>query len=60
MNYATKIMLEESKSSNILVVSHLQTLRMIKFCILETDNYEIWHNINYTHGEIIKEDYGKK
>ena len=57
---ATKIMLEESKSNNILIVSHLQTLRMIKFCILETDNYEIWHNINYTHGEIIKEAYGKK
>ena len=57
---ATKIMLEESKSNNILVVSHLQTLRMIRFCILETDNYEIWHNINYTHGEIVKEAYGKK
>lgn len=60
VNYATKIMLEESKSSDILVVSHLQTLRMIRFCILETDNYEDWHSINYTHGEIVKEDYGKK
>lgn len=54
------IMFEEFKENNILVVSHLQTLRMIKFCVQNSYNYDVWHEINYAHGEIIKEEYGKE
>jgi broad specificity phosphatase PhoE len=53
-------MFKEFKSDNILVVSHLQTLRMIKFCVVNSYNYDVWHEINYAHGEIVKEDYGKE
>lgn len=57
---SVKIILEASKRNNILVVSHLQTLRMISFCVLGTSNYDIWHSINYNHGEVVQECYGKK
>lgn len=57
---AVRIMLEESNKSNILVVSHLQTLRMIKFSIKNRYDYENWHSINYIHGEIVKENYEKE
>lgn len=45
---------------DVLVVSHLQTLRMIRFCVNNLHNYDVWHNINYLHGEVVEEDYGKK
>jgi broad specificity phosphatase PhoE len=46
--------------SDILVISHLQTLRMIRFCIYNSYNYEEWHNINYLHGEVVQESYGQE
>lgn len=54
------IMMDELKKRNILVVSHLQTLRMIKFCVENLDDYSIWYDINYAHGEVVKENYGEK
>ena len=60
VEYVSSIMLEEAKKNNILVVSHLQTLRMIKFCILKIHDYDKWHNINYSHGEVVLENYGEK
>lgn len=57
---AVKIIFDKSFSNNILVVSHLQTLRMIRFCVNNIHNYDTWHNVNYSHGEVVKEDYGEK
>lgn len=45
---------------NILIVSHLQTLRMIRFCMLGSYDYTTWYDINYPHGEVVLENYGKK
>lgn len=47
-------------AGNILVISHLQTLRMIRFCMLKSYDYSIWHDINYTHGEVVLENYRKR
>lgn len=60
VDIATKLINAESTINNILVVSHLQTLRMIRFCALDLYNYEIWHSINYNHGEVVQEYYGEK
>lgn len=60
VNKAVKVIKTASKTNNILVISHLQTLRMIRFCVLGLYNYELWHSINYNHGEVVKEDYGKQ
>lgn len=59
VNSEVQIIKEESKHTNILVISHLQVLRMIKFCIDESFDYTNWHNIQYLHGEITRENYGK-
>lgn len=54
-----EFMKNEFKYKNILVVSHLQVLRMIRFCMLDYHNFTEWHNINYKHGEIVRECYGE-
>lgn len=41
--------------SNVLVVSHLQVLRMIRCLVLGKFNYNFWYGINYNHGEIVQE-----
>jgi len=53
-------LMDKIKEKNILVVSHLQTLRMIKFCMENSYDYDKWHEINYSHGEVVKENYGEK
>lgn len=45
---------------DVLVVSHLQTLRMIRFCVRDSYDYDVWHNINYLHGEVVQEVYGEE
>lgn len=55
-----KIICKKYHTNNILIISHLQVLRMIKYCMSEEENYLHWHDINYNHGEIVKESYGKK
>lgn len=55
-----KIILKEYKKNDILVISHLQTLRMIKYSVSNIYTYEDWHNINYVHGEVVQENYGKE
>lgn len=60
VNNEVKIIKNEFKHSNILVISHLQVLRMIRFCVLERYDYVNWHNINYIHGEVVREKYGKE
>jgi len=57
---AVNIILNHFTTSNILVISHLQTLRMIRFCINNSINYDSWHSINYAHGEVVQENYGEK
>ena len=51
---------KQHQNSHILIISHLQVLRMIRFCMDNNFNYSQWHSINYSHGEVIKEHYGKK
>ena len=45
---------------DVLVVSHLQTLRMIRFCVNKSYDYDVWYDINYLHGEVVQEVYGKE
>ena len=47
-------------TQNILVISHLQTLRMIYFCVNNLYDYDIWHSINYSHGELVEEFYDEE
>jgi alpha-ribazole phosphatase len=42
-----------TKANNVLVISHLQVLRMLHFIINEVEDYSNWHFINYKHGEMI-------
>lgn len=59
----TQILEDISKtyySSNVLVISHLQVLRMIHFCMLKSNDYSHWHDVNYIHGEVVEETYGKE
>ena len=51
---------EVLSNDNILIVTHLQILRMIYFIINNIQEYSIWYNINYKHGEVVKENYGKR
>jgi len=60
VNKAVEIMLVEVRKKDIFVISHLQTLRMIRFCVTNSYNYDIWHSINYSHGEVVQENYGKE
>lgn len=60
VNLALEIIRDEFKNKSILVISHLQVLRMIRFCMLEKNDYTHWHDINYTHGEIVRECYGER
>jgi broad specificity phosphatase PhoE len=57
---AVEAMLTENKNNNILVVSHLQTFRMINFCVESKYDYDEWYNIKYNHGEVAQEEYGKR
>lgn len=54
------IIMDELRERNVLVVSHLQTLRMIRFCVESLYDYDNWYDINYVHGEVVQEYYGKK
>lgn len=56
---AVEEIIAERCLQNVLVVSHLQTLRMIRFCVNNLYNYDVWHNINYLHGEVVQEVYGE-
>ena len=49
-----------AQKRNVLIISHLQTLRMIRYCITKSYDYSAWHSINYAHAEVVKEDYGEK
>jgi len=55
---AVEIMQAEYKERDVFIVSHLQTLRMIKFCFAKSYEYDKWHDVNYSHGEVVKESYG--
>lgn len=59
VNDEIKVIMEEHKKKNVLIISHLQVLRMIHFCVTNNYDYSNWHNINYAHGEIMRERYGK-
>ena len=58
-NVVKKIMIERC-IQDVLVVSHLQTLRMIRFCVNDSYDYDVWHSINYLHGEGVQEVYGEE
>lgn len=51
---------EKNDTKNVLVVSHLQVLRMIWFIMNKEHSLNKWYEINYNHGEIVEEFYGKK
>ena len=57
---AVKIMWDTFQEKDILVISHLQTMRMINFCMKGSFDYTAWHDINYSHGEVVQEGYGEK
>jgi broad specificity phosphatase PhoE len=59
VNIAVEKIAAKFHTHDILVISHLQTLRMIKFCMTNIYDYETWHSINYIHGEVFKENYGE-
>lgn len=60
VNDAVGEIIKEQNKTDILIVSHLQTLRMIRFCITNSYDYDAWHSINYKHGEVVQEDYAQK
>ena len=49
---------EKKTTKNVLVVSHLQVLRMIWFFMNKEYNLNKWYEVNYNHGEIVEEFYG--
>lgn len=59
VDFAVKEITAERHLHDVLVVSHLQTLRMIYFCVANSYNYDFWYNINYLHGEVVQESYGE-
>lgn len=60
VNKEVQIIKKEFSNNNILVISHLHVLRMIFLCMHDIFVYDQWHKLNYIHGEIVEEKYGKK